>query len=439
MRYIILITMLCLEGLLANYRILPSVRPKSAIDSLNKHNIADMYSVPQNTAFYAKQISPIPWSSQIKDAKHYIYRFFQPWQKHSMNESTNALNWQFKFVRKQDIYGFNRQLIPKKIALSWIENSNFKALNSLQLKAITIRHSNLRAFPTTTDIYRGPSKSTQYYPFDYNQNSEIHPNVPIYISHYSQDNKWAFVHAGFSFGWLKVSDFALVSNSFIKNFKTASYAITIKDNMALYNGSKAYSLVKLGSLFPYKNGNLLLAVKDNDGRAKIVHIKKPNSKLVSSFPLKFNQENVAYVSKQFYNEPYGWGGKAFCRDCSATTRDLFAPFGIYLDRNSGKQAKEGKRVIKIKGLKKDAKKAAIIKYAKPFRSLLFVPGHITIYLGSYNNEPIVMHTYWGIRLKNWSKYTLSRTIITTTEPGKEHPQIREKSKLINSLQKIINF
>ena len=50
-----------------------------------------------------------------------------------------------------------------------------------------------------------------------------------------------------------------------------------------------------------------------------------------------------------------------------------------------------------------------------------------------------MHTYWGIRLNDWSKYTLSRTIITTTEPGKEHPEIRERSKLINTLQKIINF
>ena len=439
MRFFILFILLFIDTLSAKYRILPSVRPKSAIDRLSKHNIADMQNIPQNTSYYAKQISPVSWKRQIKDANHYIYKFFQPWQKQSMKESWNALNWQFRFVQKQNIYSFNKHLISKKIALGWIANSNFKALNSLKLKAISTVHSNLRAFPTTTDIYRSPSKSTEYYPFDYNQNSEIHPNVPLYLSHYSLDRKWAFVHAGHSFGWLKISDFALVDAKFIKEFKTTNYVITTKDNMALYKDSTPYSLVKLGSLFPYKNSKILLAVRGKDARAKIVKIEKPNSALVASFPIKFIPENVAYISKQFYNEPYGWGGKAFCRDCSATTRDFFAPFGIYLDRNSGKQAKEGRYVVNIKGLKKDAKKAAIIKYAKPFRSLLYVPGHITIYLGRYKNEPIVMHTYWGVRLKDWSKYTLSRTIITTTEPGKEHPQIREKSKLINSLKKIINF
>ena len=439
MRAFILFLLIFVEILTAKYRILPSVRPKSAIDRLTIHNVADMHNIPQNTSYYAKQIIPVSWSRQLKDAKHYIYRFFEPWQKQSMGESRNALNWQFRFVQRRDIYGFNRRLIAKKRALSWIKNSNFKALNSSKLKGISTKHSNLRAFPTETDIYRNPYKSTEYYPFDYNQNSEIHPNTPLYISHYSLDKKWAFVHAGHTFGWLKVSDFALVNSDFIKQFKSANYVITVKDNMALYRDSKPYSLVKLGTLFPYRNGKILVAVREKDGSAKIVKIAKPNSALVANFPVKFNTKNVAYISKQFYNEPYGWGGKAFCRDCSATTRDFFAPFGIYLDRNSAKQAKEGKYVINIKGLAKDAKKRRILKYAKPFRSLLYVPGHITIYLGRYKNEPVVMHTYWGIRLKNWSKYTLSRTIITTTEPGKEHPEIRERSKLINSLQKIINF
>jgi len=72
-------------------------------------------------------------------------------------------------------------------------------------------------------------------------------------------------------------------------------------------------------------------------------------------------------------------------------------------------------------------------------SLLYVPGHITLYLGRYKGEPVIMHTYWGIRLKDWSKYPLCRTIITTTEPGKELRNIRERSKLINTLQQINTF
>jgi hypothetical protein len=50
-----------------------------------------------------------------------------------------------------------------------------------------------------------------------------------------------------------------------------------------------------------------------------------------------------------------------------------------------------------------------------------------------------MHTYWGIRKKNGSKLVTARTIITSTEPGKERKDIREKSKLINTLKYIVNF
>ncbi len=297
----------------------------------------------------------------------------------------------------------------------------------------------MHAFPTTRDIYLNTHKNTTYYPFDYNQNSELHPGVPLYLSHYSLDKKWAFVRAGHAFGWVKLRDIALVDSNFINRYKTGSYAISVKDNLYVNKDSHFYTLIKLGSLFPLKGNSVLFPIRGKDGMAKIVEIAKPSDKLIAKFPIKFNAQNAAYISQQFKDEPYGWGGKAFCRDCSATTRDFFAPFGVYLDRNSASQSREGKRVIRIKEIPKAVKKEMIIRYAKPFRTLLYVPGHITIYLGHYKNEPVVMHTYWGIRLNNWSKYTLSRTIITTTEPGKEHPNIREKSKLINTLQKIIIY
>ncbi|MEA3434224.1 MAG: NlpC/P60 family protein, partial [Campylobacterota bacterium] len=142
--------------------------------------------------------------------------------------------------------------------------------------------------------------------------------------------------------------------------------------------------------------------------------------------------------KEFYGEPYGWGGSYECRDCSATTRDFLGAFGIFLRRNSGKQAKDGKSTY-IKGLKKRAKKKKIIKEAEPFRSLLHVPGHIVLYMGQYKGEPVIMHTYWGIRKNDGSKLITGRTIITTTEPGKERRDIREGSKLINTLKTIVNF
>ena len=144
------------------------------------------------------------------------------------------------------------------------------------------------------------------------------------------------------------------------------------------------------------------------------------------------------LAKEIYGEPYGWGGSYECRDCSATTRDFLGAFGIFLRRNSSKQAKDGKS-ISIAGLPKSTKKKKIIKDAHPFRSLLYVPGHVVLYLGEYKGEPVIMHTYWGIRKKDRTKLITGRTIISSTEPGKELADVREQSKLINTLKTIVNF
>jgi hypothetical protein len=211
--------------------------------------------------------------------------------------------------------------------------------------------------------------------------------------------------------------------------------------MALYHGKKRITLVKLGTLFPMdKHGkHLLIATRDSGGHAHIATLRRPALGWVAPKPLAFTPRNIAYIARQLKRDPYGWGGIAYGRDCSATTRDFFGVFGIFLSRNSSDQAREGARVTNIKPFKGAAKKAAILQHAKPWRSLLYVPGHIGIYIGRYKNEPVILHTYWGVRLKDFSKYTLAHTIITTTEPGKELPNLRRESMMSNTLQKIIHF
>ncbi len=441
MKKALLILLLSLLYLHAGYTLKAGKRARSAIDRLPFHTVADMKRVPQKTSYYAKQLKPLSKSKQKKYDRAYNKRYFAPWTMQSMGEPEADLTWQIRFVQKRKIYDGSKKLISEKAWQWWIKNSHLEAIDTVKGRAISIKHTNLRAYPTDTPAYRDPWKTTEGFPFDYNQNAELHLNVPLYISHYSLDKKWAFVHAGHAFGWVKYSDIALVSSAFIKQFKRGRYAISTRDNLFLYKEGKKQSIIKLGTLFPLsKNGKLLyLATKNSKHYAVRKAIKKPTDAWVAPKPIAFTPGNVAYISQQFRGEPYGWGGKLYTRDCSATTRDFFACFGIYLDRNSAKQAKAGQSLT-IKNIKdKTAKKQAIIKHAKPFRSLLYVPGHIGLYLGAYKGEPIIMHTYWGIRLKNWDKYTLSQTIITTTEPGKEHPQIREKSKLINTLKTIVTF
>ncbi|RLA71227.1 MAG: glycoside hydrolase [Epsilonproteobacteria bacterium] len=435
-----LLLLLSFSSVDAAYTLKESKRVKSKIDRMPKNKVADMKRIPQNPAYYANQIKPFSKSKQKKLDKEYNKKYFKPWTISKLDIPKQDFGWEVRFITKKPIYRSNGSVIRSSVYNKWIDNAHYEHINSKKYKAITIRRTNVRALPTSTSFYRDPRKTGEGFPFDYNQNSALHINIPLIISHYSRDKRWAFVQASYSFGWVKTSDLALVNNDFIKKFKNNNYAMVIKDNLRLYKDKQDISLIKIGALFPIsKDGkHYLVASRNKKGHADIEKVIATKTNILAKKPLPFTPSNVSRVAREFYGEPYGWGGSYECRDCSATTRDFLGTFGIFLRRNSSKQAKDGKR-INIRGLSKAKKKKKIIQKAEPFRSLLHVAGHIVLYLGHYKNEPVIMHTYWGIRKKNKTKLITGRTIITSTEPGKERSDIREGSKLINTLSSIVNF
>ena len=437
---LLLLFLFTFSNLNAAYILKEGKRQKSKIDRMPKGVIADMKRIPQDPSFYANQIKPFSTSKQQSLDKKFNKKYFKPWDLKKLDIPKKDFGWEIRFVTKKPIYRAKGSVISSKVYKKWIANADYNNVDSKKYKAITIRRTNVKALPTSSPFFRDPKKTGEGFPFDYNQNSALHINIPLYISHFSKDKRWAFVRASYAFGWVKVEDLALVNNDFIKTFKNDNYAMIIKDNLRLYDDKRKISIVKVGALFPFsKNGKqYLVASRDKKGRAHIEKVFVRKKSFIAKKPLPFTPKNVSLLAKEFYGEPYGWGGSYECRDCSATTRDFLGAFGIFLRRNSSKQVKDGSN-INIKGLSKAKKKKKIIKDAEPFRSLLHVPGHIVLYMGQYKGEPVIMHTYWGIRKNDGTKLITGRTIITTTEPGKERADVREGSKLINTLKTIVKF
>ncbi|MGW8169403.1 MAG: NlpC/P60 family N-terminal domain-containing protein [Sulfurovaceae bacterium] len=434
--YILMI--LLFSMLHADFYLMLSTRKQSKIDTMPKAIIKDMQTIPQNLSAFATQIKPFQTSEQKRLDREYNERYFAPWSISDINISAKDFGWETRFVRKKPIYTMRANIIPPSTYEEWIANAQTELFNTQKIKAITIKRTDLKSLPTKESFYRDPRQTGEGFPFDYNQNSAYPPNMPLLISHFSKDGKWAFVNGAYAFGWLRIEDLAIVDNKFIEQFQNGHYAITVQDNLRLYENNKPISLVKLGTLFPYDNEGYFFATKDKRGMAKLNKAKPTHRGIIASKPIAFTPNNVARIAGAFINEPYGWGENFEARDCSALTRDFFAPFGIFLNRNSSDQAKDGTQVS-IYGLNREEKKAKILQNAIPFRSMLFVPGHITLYIGQFQGEPIVMHSYWGIRQQDFTKLITGRTIITTTEPGKELPFIRKESQLIETLQSIVSF
>ena len=415
-------------------------RQHSAIDEMPKNNVKDTKTIPQNTEAFSQQITPMSSEEQLQYDAEYNQKFFSPWQLPFMDLTEEEKSWQFKYATEKTYFRRGKR-IPKSWYNTMTKNSNFRAYESLALPAISIHHTDFKIFPTSTPIYYDPKKTGEGFPFDYNQNSALYINTPLFVSHYSLDKKWVYVKSSFAFGWVKLKDIAFVDQNFISEFQNNNYAITVRDNLLLKENGRKVSLIKMGTIFPIDplTKEYLRAKKDYRGYAHIDHVHVNQTNIIAYKPIKFNARNVEYISKQLVGEPYGWGGKLETRDCSALTRDFFAPFGIYLRRNSRQQAEDGAEFISLKGLDKTNKKRTIVNNAKACRSLLFVPGHIMLYLGTKHGKPTILHNYWGVRLKNGSKRVMGRAIITTTEPGVERSDIKKKSLLINSLTGIVNF
>lgn len=426
--------------LIANNIIITGQRAKSAIDHMPKGIIADMRKIPQDPLYYAKQFKKVSYRTQLQWDKEYNQKYFRPWKLTHMDKPLNEMQWPFRSVTQKLIYNSKADIIPSSTYTAWIKNANFEKLNTIHQHGITTRHVDVKALPTKRSYYRNPKKTGEGFPFDYNQNSSYHMNTPLYISHYSLDKKWVFVRGSTTYGWIETSAMAIVDDAFIKKFKNGNYSIAVTDNLKLYSNKKYLTIVKLGTIFPTiekkKIKLYLFAKRGNNSKAILQTANTIQKGIIFKKPIAMTPNNVARIAKQFYNEPYGWGGLLQTRDCSSFTKDYFAPFGIFLRRNSSKQAKDG-AYCNIKGIPKSKKKKTIITNAKPFRSMLYVPGHIVLYLGQYKGEPVIMHTYWGARLKDGSKKVLARTVITTTEPGKELGEIKERSKLAHTLRAII--
>ncbi|RXK14185.1 hypothetical protein CP965_01690 [Halarcobacter mediterraneus] len=397
--------------------------------------INDLKIYSQEPSIYLKD--EVTFNNQNLYNTRFFQKYFEVWNKPSMNITKRGATWGFSYA-KQDIYLQNFSKASKEWFDIHIKNSNFNDFKKELKKAITIKNSNIRVFPTNEMMFHNPYKEGEGFPFDYNQNSHLKINTPILVSHFSKDKAWAYIKAPSFYGWIPINNIAFVDKNFINKFKTNNYAITIKDKINIYDNFFIENL-QLGTILPYKKNSFYIAKKDKNHKAYLTKIKI-DSKNISLKPLVFKKENIEKIAKELIEEQYGWGGLFGFRDCSSFTQDFFTTFGIYLHRNSKQQTKNGK-YLKINDLSNQEKKDFILKNAKPFKTLVYLKGHIMLYVGEKNNEPLVMHNVWGVKTKdflnNKGRNIIGKNIISSLEFGKELKNYSNEDNVLSKIEGIV--
>lgn len=380
-----------------------------------------------------------------KIKEEYLSKFFAPFIGLEPNKNIAEVFWIRSSLQKALGYGENLKKLTYKETQKILEDMQIPLYPLLSQKAIITKDTFVRAVPSIHPRYSKPTG----YPFDRWQNSLIFYGTPVLITHIDSSKRFAHIQTEFVYGWVEMSDLALVSEDQAKRIASfKDFVIPNTDTKMLYSRSGDYiTQLRVGKLFALAGENgVWIYKRQSDGKLRIEKAKI-NPKDFLSFPQPFSQEAMAESINLLIGQQYGWGGMYENRDCSAFIRDLFAQFGLYLPRNSYAQGNYGTYQIKLEGLNVPQKEKVIFSNATPFGSVLYLKGHIMLYLGKdlATGELIVAHSAWSVNTSDLfakTEHKLGGVVITTLKPANQYnglwthsPTLGDRVLLVNDLYK----
>jgi NlpC/P60 family len=240
---------------------------------------------------------------------------------------------------------------------------------------------------------------------------------------------WAFIESADTGGWVQARDIGFVDENLAKRWRNGKLVVIIIDDVLIRGRNRVFNQRgSVGTICPLirETGAVWeITVATNTGRFKATGrtatVTKNSAEI---FPLGFSPESVKRVGNQLINKPYGWGGKFQDRDCSMMLRDFFLPFGIWLPRGSYNQIHSGKS-ISLEGLGNEDKERLIREKGIPFLTLVYLKGHIMLYVGKRADKTLMFHSIWGVNVRNEDgvefKQVIGKSIVSTLNPGSELP------------------
>jgi len=369
--------------------------------------------------------------------KEYLAKFFEPWHKDfkRVKLDKNALFWSFKNYLDIDknYYFFSKILISKEFFQKAFENANTNALLSVNKKALVVRNTALKNAPLQTEILLNPFKDGEGVPFDYALDSALNAGTPVLISHFSKDKAFAFVNSALGWGFVDARDIEIFTPARAKIYESLEFITPLKEKEPVLSVKNEFLFnARVGAVYPiYKQDKEFYYGKIGAKSYKIAKNK------AAPFPLTDTNMNLKRAINELLNLPYGWGGYGFERDCSLLMRDIFGVFGIFLPRNSYAQALSFKS-LDLSNLDNEAKMTFIKKHAKPYKSMLYLKGHIVLYVGEIDGQMAIFHSIWGLKSLNDTRLLIAKSALTPIDIGSSEEKVAKQDLILSRMSLLIN-
>jgi len=409
-KYIIYITLLItLPTLsLADYDYfdhLPShIQPLTLISVHARQNPYNFVSKKQgHTALLSK-------SQQKRALRKFMEHYFSPWaspytdnhfRTSSANHYLRSLEAkQISYYKRHPGWGENHHTNTHAWINKVINNVDIRTFPNKCRPAITVDNAYVRSMPTIVPDYNRFGAVGEGYPFDNFQTSVVWTDTPIFVIHLSKDGAWAFVATPSVTGWIQTKDLAYVSENFMHTWRKSNFAATIVDHFPIKDTAHIFrATAHLGSIFPLQSRQkssykIAVPVKDLNGNA-VVRPAIVSSKWIQAMPYAPTQYHIAGLIHEILGTPYGWGGLYYYNDCSSSLKNIFTPFGIWLPRNSKAQLNGGP-TVSLQNDWPSERESYILKHGVPFMTLIYVTGHIMLYLGEKDGHVMTFQDVWAL-------------------------------------------
>ncbi len=380
---------------------------------------------------------------QKEQAAAYLKQYFDCWQRKTPRHTRAELLRLGHRVWEEPGTGANLKPHAPGWAQGLLAEAKASDYPSTDWRGMTLRACDLRVLPTTRPDY-GPGPGGGY-PFDRLQQTSLPPGLPVRVWHASPRGDWLVAETPLAMGWLPARAVGWVNPSGAASWMAGPFVTVTRDQAVMRSQLRRYlGPVGLGTLWPSRGRRggqwrVRYPLEGLAGRAVLAPARL-SLEDAAPFPLALTPANLGRLAGQVMGAPYGWGGLYGLRDCSALTRDLLAPFGLWLPRNSADQTKAG-QVVSLEGLSTADKLAVIKKRGVPWLSLLYMPGHVMLYLGSPGGEPRVLHAMWGLRTQGpdgQGRELVGRVVITGLTPGEHLPHLaRPEGLLLHRLSALV--
>lgn len=242
--------------------------------------------------------------------------------------------------------------------------------------------------------------------------SPIHVNEGAIIYSETKDKEWLFVRTGTYFGWVKKDSIAMCHSrdEMIEYSEYNQFLVVTGESLQIPfdktdSGVMKYDIGDRIEIIDEDTDhyfiNVFYAEKDGYAAKKKGIISKKAD--VYKGYLCFSKAALISECLKCFGTGYKYGGGEGQRDCSSLIMEIFSVFGIRLPRNSAWQSKIPLKSFDLSNL--EIKDKCSILDLLPAGTLLFMEGHVMIYLGKRESEHFIFHDVSNICQKGDCKET----------------------------------